>query len=208
MYDIFVDTKIIGDYYHNVHIKPKQDITIVCKNRSYVYSKGNIALSYDDRDECYYCLCSKNSHLVIGPGFGDTIIPLKIALGDKYKLSIESFAAHTENIHMINQSDCYVAYCQNGDFGYIWLSCCGNYDDISIKSDEELTVSKNNFVACHDNTRYSTLEHGFHFKGPCVIMIQTKGVKTLTKTDHIVSDTFKNIIKYTNSNVRGKLRNI
>ena len=211
MYDIFVDTKITGDYYHNVHIKPKHDTKIVCKNKSYVYSKGNIALSYDDKEQCYYCLCEKNSHLVLGPGYGDTIIPLKITFGDKYRISVQSFVAHTENIEMTKcteMPECYIANCQHGEFGYIWLSCCGNYNDISIKVNEEFTVNQNNFIACHDKTKYSILGHGIHFKGPCVVMIQTKGNNNLSNTDHKMSDIFQNIINYTNSNVRGKLRNI
>jgi uncharacterized protein (AIM24 family) len=210
MYDIFVDTKITGDYYQNVHIKPKHDTKIVCKNISYVYSKGNIAISHDGTDEYYYCFCSKNSHLVLGPGYGNTIIPLKITFGDKYRLSVQSFVAHTENIKMTkcSSSECYIADCQDKDFGYIWLSCCGNYNNISIKINEEITVNQNNFITCHHGTKYSILGHGFHFKGPCIVMIQTKGFDNLTNTNHKMSDMFQNIINYKNYNVRGKLRNI
>ena len=61
MYDIFSDTKIVGNYHQNVHIEPKYETNILFKKQSFVYSKGKVKISKQNKEEICSCFCSANS---------------------------------------------------------------------------------------------------------------------------------------------------
>ena len=205
MYDIYKDTKIQGDDYHNIHISPTRDTVIIGNKQSFIYSKGGVKLLQENLHEFRTYNCPKDSYLVLGNGIGNKIVALKILHSNAYKLFVGSFVAHTYNITMKRYSNYYIAQCEKEDFGYIWLSCCGNCENVSIDSEEELLLNQNNFIACHSDTRISNIGNEMLFDGPCTIMIQTQYKPCPSSNPTSIVE---NIIKSTNSNVRNKLRNI
>jgi uncharacterized protein (AIM24 family) len=205
MYDIYDDTKITGNDYNSIHITPSRDTVIKGNKRSFIYSKGNVKCLEENSDEFRTYNCPKHSYLVLGNTIGNKIVPLKILHNNSYKISIGSFVAHTYNISMKRYSNYYIAHSEKGDSGYIWLSCCGNCENISLDSNEDLLLNRNNFIACHSDTRISNIGQEMLFDGPCIIMIQTRHKSS---PENSRTSIVENIIKSSTSNVRNKLRNI
>lgn len=207
-----------GSQYVKYRLKKGQNI--IAATGSMIYMKGQIGkaeLQFDGIGQGIKKLLAGESlvyqkftgtgedgTLVLGSNFINSIMILKITKGDGYRLSRYSFLACTDNIQIsmttqfkgiigIGQSEGFilpVASCISGDYGYVWLSAYGNFEQEHVKADDSILVDNGMFLACHDTYQYNIESigkslfssflggegFGMKFQGPCTIYIQTKNI--------------------------------
>jgi uncharacterized protein (AIM24 family) len=140
----------------------------------------------------------------IGSNFIDSIIKIKIPRNQQFRLSRNCFLASTDNIKItgvvqwsgllgIGQEEGFilpVAFCESGDYGYIWLSAYGTHEILDIPANQYIIVDNGMFLVCNNNISYSIERFekswtstllggegfGMKFTGPCRITVQSKNI--------------------------------
>jgi len=217
---ILKSSKIVGpEGSQHVKYNLQNGQSIISATGAMIYMKGSIGkaeLSFDGigqgikkvlaGESLVYqkFTATGNGTVVLGSNFINTIMILKIKKGDEYRLSRYSFLACTDNIQIsmttqmkgiigIGQSEGFIlpiASCISGDYGYIWLSAYGNFEQESVDANDSILLDNGMFLACHNTHQYE-LERigktlfgsflggegfGMKFNGPCTVYIQTKNI--------------------------------
>ena len=149
---------------------------------------------------------SKNAELTLSTPLPGDIIALPIKAGDTWLLSSGSFLAASSNIKVSgslkfkgilswgNDEGLFrtKVTADDGD-GIVFVEGYGHIEKHVLKSNQELKVDNEGFLACMNGTDYTLSKAGksvlgswfsseglvMKFKGPCTLYTQTKGVKQL-----------------------------
>jgi|DEB0MinimDraft_4_1074332.scaffolds.fasta_scaffold15417_2 hypothetical protein len=165
-----MDANIVDDY-----VKfSLQNQPIITSCKYLLYTQGDISC----KPVCSEKLneYSGNGIVTLGANVSSVILNLKIKQGCSYQLLFENFLACTRGIKLIVCETSKYCTLQNlsNEIQYIWIVAFGKYEKITIKDDENITLTKDILLIFDNKLKFIESENFYKITGPCTFYIQTK----------------------------------